>query len=147
MSTSRMSVDEFRRTLLPVMRKSRTRKPEPPPVEIMADQLDRARIAYVREYKFHRKRRWRADFFIAPRLILEIEGGSWLRSGGTWSVNSGGRHTRGQGFENDIIKYNEALMLGLLVLRVTPRQITNGKALAWVQRMLAGGKKEEGLYE
>ena len=36
------------------------------------------------------------------------------------------------GFENDCVKYAEAMMLGYVVLRVTPRQITQGKALQWI---------------
>jgi hypothetical protein len=54
-----------------------------------------------------------------------VEGGAW----------SGGRHTRGAGFEKDLEKYAEALILGWRVLRVTPKQIADGSALTLVDRI------------
>lgn len=84
---------------------------------------------FIREYKFHPRRKWHVDFALPaenPWLLVEVEGGSWI----------GGRHTTGVGFENDVEKYNEALMLGFLVLRVVPRQISNGKALDWIRKAL-----------
>lgn len=68
----------------------------------------------VAEYRFHPTRRWRADFaFLRERILLEIEGGAWTY----------GRHTRPRGFLNDMEKYNEAVLNGWLLLRVTPQQV------------------------
>lgn len=45
------------------------------------------------------KRRFRADYFIPPCHIVEINGGQWTQ----------GRHTRGgKGYENDLTKLNIA---------------------------------------
>ena len=45
------------------------------------------------------KRRFRADYFIPPCYIIEINGGQWTQ----------GRHTRGgTGYENDLMKLNIA---------------------------------------
>jgi len=66
-----------------------------------------------------------------PPLLVEVEGGSMMN----------GRHNRAQGFEDDCEKYNEALMLGYAVLRVTSRQVRNMKAIRWIIKLT---KSEEG---
>lgn len=66
------------------------------------------RIELVAEYKFHPTRKWRFDFAnVSEKIAIEIEGG----------IYSQGRHTRGSGFRNDTIKYNQATILGWRVLR------------------------------
>lgn len=81
----------------------------------------------VREFRFHPRRRWRFDLaWPAAQVAVEVEGGTW----------SGGRHTRGRGFGEDCEKYNEALILGWRVVRVTGEQIENGAALDWIRRVL-----------
>jgi very-short-patch-repair endonuclease len=65
------------------------------------------------EYRFHPKRQWRADFaHPGYKIIVEIEGG----------VFSNGRHVRGQGYLNDMEKYNAAVLLGWKILRYAPGQ-------------------------
>lgn len=82
----------------------------------------------VPEYVFALPRKWRFDFAWPQRqLAVEVEGGVYIA----------GRHTRGDSFERDCEKYNEAALLGWLVLRVTPDQVTNGQAIAWIERALA----------
>lgn len=86
--------------------------------EKLAILLTAHRIAFDREFKFHPDRKWRFDFVIGNqpldlKIAIEIEGG----------IFSNGRHTRGQGFMNDMIKYNEAIMLGWKVLRYATNQI------------------------
>lgn len=83
-------------------------------------------IPFEQEFRFHPTRRWRADFKIGPTLLVEVEGGVWIR----------GRHSRGGGMEADMEKYAAALMLGYRVLRISPKHIDNGQALAWVQALL-----------
>lgn len=76
----------------------------------------------VREHRFHATRKWRFDYALPGRLMiaLEVEGGVW----------TGGRHTRGAGYLGDCEKYNEAALLGWLVLRCTPSKLrTQGLAL------------------
>lgn len=84
---------------------------------------------WEREHVFHPKRKWRFDFAWPEnslKIAVEIEGGIYTR----------GRHVRGRGFEDDCEKYNEALLLGWRVLRVTSKQVTSGLALQWVERAL-----------
>lgn len=64
----------------------------------------------LREYRFAPPRRFRFDFADPVTLIaVEIEGGNW----------TGGRHTRGSGFEMDCKKYNLAALRGWKVFRFT----------------------------
>jgi very-short-patch-repair endonuclease len=73
-----------------------------------------------REHVFAKPRRWRFDFaWPALMVAVEIEGGSW----------SGGRHTRGAGFEADLQKYNTALMNGWAVLRISGAMVKSGEAV------------------
>jgi hypothetical protein len=70
-----------------------------------------------REFVFHHKRKWRFDLAWPDLLIaVEIEGGIWV----------GGRHVRGEGYEADCEKYNEAQLAGWMVLRFTPGMIKRG---------------------
>jgi len=84
-------------------------------------------LPWVREHRFHPKRKWRFDFaWPAQRVACEVEGGTW----------AGGRHTRGSGFEADCEKYNEAAVLGWLVVRVTNNMVADGRAVHYVQLAL-----------
>src|ERR1017187_6179891 len=67
----------------------------------------------VTEYKFaleSAERGWMFDYcWPGKKIALEVEGGVW-KSGG-------GRHNRGQGFIDDMAKYNEAARLGYRLFR------------------------------
>lgn len=75
---------------------------------------------WIREHEFHPQRKWRFDF-ANPKLglAIEVEGGSYTR----------GKHSHGKRFEDDLIKYEQALLLGWQVYRVTPRMIKKGFVL------------------
>ena len=78
------------------------------------------KIAYQPEFKFCQHRRWRADFLIlGTKILVEVEGGTW----------SGGRHTRGNGYEQDCEKYSWAAANGWAVLRFTTGQVNSGAAI------------------
>lgn len=84
--------------------------------------------APIPEYRFAPPRRWRFDYaWPALHLALEIEGGIW----------NGGRHVRGQGYENDCMKYNSAVLLGWTVLRATTAMVNDGRALALLEHVFA----------
>jgi len=83
------------------------------------------------EVRFHPIRRWRFDWAFLPpvwSLAIEVEGGAFRQ----------GRHIRGAGFEADLEKYAEALVLGWVILRVTPKMVGDGRALGWIERLLKG---------
>lgn len=99
--------------------------------EVFALQLKASNIYFEREFKFHPKRKWKCDFHIptghgCQPVIVEIEGAAY----------TGGRHTRGKGFEADCEKYNELAIMGYLLLRGTAKHVRNGELLAWVERAL-----------
>lgn len=76
------------------------------------------------KFYFHPVRRWRADFAWPDRMLLvEVEGGTW----------TGGRHTRGDGYDQDCIKYNEAVLLGFRILRFTARMVADGTAIMYLE--------------
>lgn len=92
-------------------------------------QLAGLNAGCVRELVFAPPRKWRFDFcWPAQRVAVEIEGGIW----------SNGRHTRGKGFEDDAIKYNEATIMGWKVLRFTDSMVRSGVALNMVDAMVGG---------
>lgn len=81
---------------------------------------------WTEEFRFHSTRRWRFDLcWPQEKIAMECEGGTWIA----------GRHSRGGGYESDCEKYIEALLLGWIVLRVTPRQIQEGKAEEWLKKV------------
>lgn len=80
-----------------------------------------------REHRFHPSRKWRFDFaWPESKVAVEVEGGHW----------TGGRHTRGAGFEADCEKYMEAMVMGWRVLRVTASLVRSGRALNALEAML-----------
>ena len=81
----------------------------------------------VREYKFDGTRKFRFDVAWPAAMVgVEVEGG----------VFSGGRHTRGTGFEADAEKYNLAAMQGWRVFRLTSSTVNDGTALQTIERAL-----------
>lgn len=93
----------------------------------LANQLLVLKINFEQEYKFHPKRKWRADFHIVgKRILVEIEGGVW----------SGGRHTRGKGYIGDMEKYNAAVVMGYQVLRFSTEQVKSGLAVQQIETMV-----------
>lgn len=80
-----------------------------------------------REFLFHKKRKWRFDLAWPDLLIaVEVEGGIWI----------GGRHVRGEGYEADCEKYNEAQLAGWMVLRFTPGMIKKGNAGGVIEKAI-----------
>ncbi|HFG6965477.1 DUF559 domain-containing protein [Acinetobacter baumannii] len=127
-----MSVAEYRE-LFPVKTKKRrsarqgTRQPSEDKT-ILAKHLRACKISFEKDYKFHPKRKWRADFLITgTKILVEVEGGIW----------SGGRHTRGKGYIGDMEKYNEAAMMGFTVLRFSTEQVKSGLAVQQIEKMVS----------
>jgi len=89
-------------------------------------RMARVRPMPVVEHRFHETRRWRFDLaWPDMRFAVEVEGGQYV----------GGHVTKGR-FEGDMEKYNEAALAGWMVLRVSPRMVRDGRALAVVERAL-----------
>ncbi len=94
---------------------------------ILAMQLRAVKIQFEQEFRFHPKRKWKADFhLIGKRILIEVEGGIW----------SGGRHTRGKGYIGDMEKYNSATMMGFQVIRFSTDQVKSGHAIQQIEKMV-----------
>lgn len=108
-------------------RKRRSTKIESVGESELIIQLKALKIEFEREFKFHPKRKWRADFHLVEKMILvEVEGGIW----------SGGRHTRGKGYLGDMEKYNAATVMGYRVIRFSTEQVTSGLAIQQIEKMV-----------
>lgn len=93
----------------------------------LAMQLRAVKIQFEQEFRFHPKRKWKADFhLIGKKILIEVEGGIW----------SGGRHTRGKGYIGDMEKYNSATMMGYQVIRFSTEQVKSGSAIEQIEKMV-----------
>lgn len=100
-----------------------------------------------KEYAFMKGRGFLFDFaYPNIKMAVEVEGGIWI----------GGRHTTGEGFTRDCIKYNNAECLGWHVIRVTKDMIYDGDflkpstAMSFITRMykyLTEGVVQDGKEE
>lgn len=95
--------------------------------ETLALHLQVSNIPYEREVtKLVPGRKFRVDFLIDGRLVVECQGGVWSKGG----------HSTGYGISRDCEKSAELFLNGYPVLTVTREQIESGKALEWVKRGL-----------
>ncbi len=73
------------------------------------------------------ERRWRVDFaWPEAQMIAECEGAIWAQ----------GRHTGGEGFQEDCHKYGRMVAEGWRVLRVTVAMVANGEAVELIRQCL-----------
>lgn len=92
-------------------------------------QLSLVGIQVEREYFFHPSRKWRSDWIVkGTKVLVEFEGGLFKkRAAGHSSVT---------GILRDLEKYNEATLLGFIVIRIAPNHVRSGEALQWVERAI-----------
>lgn len=84
-----------------------------------------------RQYRFHPTRKFRADFaYPARRLLIEVQGGSWV----------GGGHTRGAGYERDCERMNLATLEGYQMMWFTSSMVRQGRAVPEIRAALSSDK-------
>ncbi len=84
----------------------------------------------VRQYRFHPKRRWKADFAWPVHMVLvELEGGVYRR----------GWHQSIARYISDCRKYRAAAIMGYRVLRYVGEEVRDGSAVREVELVLKGG--------
>lgn len=82
-------------------------------------------------------RRYRFDLAWPEfRVAVEVDGG--VHTVGE-DGQQGGRHQRPAGFEADCEKLSLAAAHGWRVLKCTPRQVADGRAVRWLRQALLGG--------
>jgi hypothetical protein len=95
---------------------------------LLEHHLDELGLEWVPEFRFYQTRKWRSDYKVwfdgGMSCLIEIEGGVYVQ----------GRHSRGAGMEKDMVKYNEAQLLGYPVFRFSTRQILHGDAREFLRR-------------
>lgn len=80
----------------------------------------------VEEFKFHPSRRWRIDlYWPEQKFALEIEGGTYMKSGGG--------HRSIVGYHGDMEKYNAISIQGLTLLRFTTKQMESCESYDFVR--------------
>ena len=92
----------------------------------LAMHLNAAKIPFEQEYRALLGRKFRFDFFIAPDLLIEVEGGIFIK----------GAHSTGIGITRDIEKNNLAVLAGFRLLRFTAQMIQDGTALRQIEEAI-----------
>ena len=107
-----------------------------PAKEVFERHLDESGLpSPIKELKFHPERKFAFDYaWPEYKLAFEIEGGAFSR----------GRHVRPKGFTRDIEKYNDAQLMGWVVLRGTSEQVKQGMAIKWVLQFFSNELDEYG---
>lgn len=103
------------------MAKRKSEKTQAPVNQLVGDLLSMAPDVppFIREYPFAPGRQWAFDVAWPDLMVAcEYEGNTW--------VPGESRHTTGIGYHADVIKYNEAAVLGWSVIRVTADMLRDG---------------------
>jgi very-short-patch-repair endonuclease len=126
----RLSAAAARKLGVDVPKATRVKNPLPRPEssDLLLAQIRMTGLPEpVREFKFHRTRKWRLDLAYPDRMLaIEADGGT----------RTGGRHVRGDGYQGDCTKLNAAVDAGWRVLRFTTAMIQSGEALAALRQIL-----------
>ena len=84
-----------------------------------------------RQYKFHANRKFLADFCWSEyRLIVEINGGTWMRKSG---------HNTAVGIHRDYEKSNCAQLMGHTYLQFTRKELDDLTAIETVKAFMERG--------
>lgn len=87
----------------------------------------------VEEFKFHPTRKWRIDIcWPEQNLALEIEGGTYMKSGGG--------HRSISGYHSDMEKYNAISIHGFSLLRFTTKQMENCESYDFLREWFKNNK-------
>ena len=91
--------------------------------------IDSLKCVNIKEYQFHKPRKWKFDFAFPCRMVaVEYEGGIYRRGGG-WHQSIGR-------MEGDMEKYNTAALDGWVVLRFSAKHVQEDIALKMIEQAL-----------
>lgn len=83
-------------------------------------------IPFEREACLVPGRKWRADFLLPGKIVVEVQGAIWRQ----------GAHARGGGLERDYAKNNALTLAGYRVLQYSTAQVERGDAIRDILLML-----------
>ena len=97
------------------------------------------------EYKFFNTRKWRFDFVdLETKVAIEIDGGAkgfFKRNKKGKMSYVTGRHQSAEGYKNDCIKLNCALLCGFVVFRLTGDMVGDSCLLREIARHISDKQK------
>lgn len=79
---------------------------------------------------------WDGHLYLARPLVIEVEGGMFAFRNQQGVLQAQGAHGSVGGALRDLEKYNLLATLGYALVRVLPKQVTNGEALTLIDAML-----------
>jgi very-short-patch-repair endonuclease len=89
-----------------------------------------------REFRFHPTRRWRFDFAYPDiKLAIECEGLTYYGNNKDGSMKLG-RHQTAKGYQEDLEKYEQALLLGWTVYRCSGQMVKSGRAIDTIKKLM-----------
>lgn len=95
---------------------------------LLEKHLEELGLKFEKEFAFAPPRKWRFDYRLESRHglfnAIEIDGGIYTQ----------GRHNRGVGFQNDLIKMREAAVRGWRVFRFSTGEVLDGTARKFIQQ-------------
>ena len=94
--------------------------------EDFAVQLRAMKVPFTREVRVCKERRYRLDFVLPGKLAVEVNGGSWVKSG----------HSTGKGLQRDADKGYECLKAGFRLLTLTSDDVRSGAGIDKVLSLL-----------
>lgn len=95
----------------------------------LLQQLSLVGIQVEPEFQMLATRKYKADWRVTgTNVLIEFEGGLFAKS------KQG--HSSVTGILRDIEKYNLCAIAGWKVIRVTPKHVTSGEALQWIEGAL-----------
>lgn len=92
---------------------------------LLALQLRCEKIEFQREFVAVPGRKFRWDFHIAPKLLVEVQGG-------VWNFKKSG-HSSGSGITRDAEKASLAAAYGYRQITATTAQVKSGHAIQWIK--------------
>lgn len=91
---------------------------------MLALQLRAEQCAFIQQYKPIPDRKYAFDFFVAPDILVEVNGGAWSK--GKMGHNSG------TGLQRDAEKASLAAVQGFRTIIATTEQVKKGLAIQWI---------------
>ena len=103
-----------------------------PAAELLKQHLRAYGIPFEEEFRFNFARKWRADFYLRPDVLVEVDGGNRMAAMVKGKPVAVGRHT----LSADYQKVNSAVLLDYRVLRFTPAMVKSGEAIDTIREAL-----------